>query len=233
MSSVNTLSRLSRPQWAAIKAGVVKGLDLKTVHDQVCAEREATIKVVQEAMEKISTQFSTRSRVKREGARIVEDFLKKAREGADVEDMAAVLENAVYRDILRRYADAADPLAAMTMENILKLDLSYRSARLAKSKANGAGGDSEAARIALRAASSAFEKVLSMLRGEARSSAEAARDGFTEWASKTFGAENVKELAREKNEIERLSRLARERAARARRDREGTAGARAASGMAG
>jgi len=68
---------------------------------------------------------------KRKGADIVRDFLEKARDGADVSDLETVLTNAVYLDLLRRYALESDDI---TFRDLLKLTSDFRKARVAAMK---------------------------------------------------------------------------------------------------
>jgi len=142
-SCVNTESGLSETQKSLIKQGALEGEEWKTVHDIVCGEKPVTQSLVKRMMEQYSARQSVKTHAKLEGARVIRDFLQGVREGSDVEDLAALLELALYHDMLRRYAQAADPLVSMTMEQILKLDIAYRGARLARNKRDRTTGNNE------------------------------------------------------------------------------------------
>ncbi len=142
-SCVNTESGLTGTQKSLIKQGALEGADWKTVHDIVCGEKPVTQSLVKRMMEQCSARRSVKIHAKQEGARIIRDFLQGVRDGSDVEDLAALLELALYHDMLRRYAEAADPLVSMTMEQILKLDIAYRGARLARKKQDSTTGNNE------------------------------------------------------------------------------------------
>lgn len=129
MPSPNTPAQLTDTQDAIIRRAVLDGADWKSAYEQVCAIRPVTQSLVRQMMERYSQTLAVRGHAKREGAALIRQFYQSAREGAPVEELSALLELAVYHDILRRYAQSADPLVSMTMEQILKLDLSYRAAR--------------------------------------------------------------------------------------------------------
>ena len=133
-SVINLAGRLNEQQKSLIKQGVLEGKEWKEVHALVSGIAPVTQALVKEMMEKYSSGLHVKAEAKLEGARLIEQFLKEAKEGADVDSMAALLEQALYRDILRRYMEAGDPLVSMTMEQLLKLDITYRTARLARQK---------------------------------------------------------------------------------------------------
>ena len=212
MTSVNTPSRLNDEQMAVIRQGTVKGREWKEVYDNVCAIRPATQSVVRETMEKVASESGAKSEIKREGTRLVREFLHRAKEGADVDDMAAVLENAVYHDLLRRYADAGDPLVSMTMDQLLKLDLSYRSARLSKTKHEDAARDERMSKLAARVCMETLDRIVSLTGDRAaREQVKKTRGPLIRWARKKYGTDNIEQLEKDRNEIERLSSLIRRR----------------------
>lgn len=225
-SVVNTVSRLGEEQMAVIRRGAVGKKDIRQVHEEVCAVRPATQKVVREAMEKVAGEMNARSDAKREGARLVRGFLKMAKEGADIDDMAAALEQAVYRDILRRYAEAGDPLVSMTMEQLLRLDLSYRSARLSKRKEEGR--EAAPSKLVARVCVETFEKIVELSGGHGGKGLRELKGKVLGWAKARYGEENVLEIENEEKEIERLSRLFK----RSRGAGKGKAGPRKAFGLA-
>ena len=219
-SGVNTESGLTPELKAVIWQGVLERKDWRAVYDEACAVRPVTQRLVKETMEKLAAEFSGRVEAKREGTLIVREFLRKAAEGADVDDMAAVLEQAVYRDLLRRYSESGDPLGPMTVEQLLKIDLSYRSARAARTRRESKTSDARASRLAARVCLETFDKVAQLLGEGARGRLERIKKPLVDWASKTYGEENVSELMKERNEIEKLASLVRGKGRRGHHKRE-------------
>jgi len=102
---------------------------------------KATQKQIARRMEECLRNTDTKKRFKKKGADIVAKFLEGAREGADVRDLQAVLEQAVYFDCLRRYASDENFLLDMSPRDLLKITSEYRKQKLksASEKAAAAG----------------------------------------------------------------------------------------------
>ena len=132
--TVNTPAGLTDQQKALIKQMSMEKADWKQVHATVSGIKPVTQKLVKEMMESLAAGVCLKANAKKEGAQLIEKFLNGAKEGAEVDDLAALLEQALYRDILRRYADSGEPLVSMTMEQLLNLDLKYRNTRLAQAR---------------------------------------------------------------------------------------------------
>lgn len=77
--------------------------------------------------------------LKRKGADLVSEFLEKAMGGGDISELQTVLSNAVYLDMLRRYAAEEEPLDGIGMKDLLKLTNDYERIRLASRRADGKG----------------------------------------------------------------------------------------------
>lgn len=90
--------------------------------------------------EKNRRLVETKQYLKRKGADLVAEFLEKARGGGDPSDLQTVLTNAVYLDLLRRYAAEEEPLDGIGMKELLKLSNDYWKMRIASRGAAGAGG---------------------------------------------------------------------------------------------
>lgn len=142
-SVVNVAAKLTGEQRGLIRQAALEGRDWRETHELACAIRPVTQTLVRKMMEQSAAELSAKGEAKREGARIIHEFLDNARQGADVDDMAALLEQALYRDILRRYAAAGDPLVSMTMDELLKLAVAY-SASVQARRRDGKGGAKEA-----------------------------------------------------------------------------------------
>lgn len=130
--SNNHSSCLSKSQVAIIRGGVRSGRDWESVWNEVCEEKYVTKTLVRDEMDSVAQMHVKRYGAKREGTRLINELLEKIKDGDDVEGMAALFEQAIYRDILRRYAELADPFVSMSTEQILKLEMAYRSARNGK-----------------------------------------------------------------------------------------------------
>ncbi len=98
-----------------------KSFGLRITQDEITMRRER--------YEKVS---NTKLFFKRKGADIVQEFLEKARGGIDVSDLETVLTNAVYLDLLRRYAIESDEI---NFKDLLKLTSDFRKTRIASLKA--------------------------------------------------------------------------------------------------
>lgn len=132
--SNNHTSCLSANQLALIRSGVREKRDWESVWKEASGEKLLAQKLVREEMDKVAQNDAKISGAKREGTRLINEFLEKIKDGDEVEGMSALFEQAIYRDILRRYAELADPFASMSTEQILKLEMAYRSARAGKHK---------------------------------------------------------------------------------------------------
>ncbi len=130
--SNNHSSCLSENQLKVIRNGVRQKRDWESVCKEVCAEKPVTQKLVRDEMDKVAQMDAKIYGAKREGTRLINEFLEKIKDGDDVDGMAALFEQAIYRDILRRYAELADPFVSMSTEQILKLEMAYRTARGSK-----------------------------------------------------------------------------------------------------
>lgn len=92
-----------------------------------------TLKAIALKKENHEREIGTKKQFKKKGADIVRRFLEKAKEGGDVSDLQAVLEQAVYFDCLRRYAADEDGfLKNVNSKDLLKITHDYQKARLQK-----------------------------------------------------------------------------------------------------
>ena len=78
--------------------------------------------------------IGTKILFKKKGADMVRKFLDTAKEGGDISDLQAVLEQAVYFDCLRRYAaDEDNFLMDVNTKELLKITHEYQKVRLRQS----------------------------------------------------------------------------------------------------
>ncbi|MBI4665358.1 MAG: hypothetical protein HY751_02985 [Nitrospinae bacterium] len=163
-----------------------------------------TLRAVPDDME--TQAMELKRHFKQEGARLIREFLERAKTGSDVEDMAALLELAIYRDLLRRYADDDKALERISMEQLLKLDIYYRRARLQARREESRSKDSAAIKkTAARLCVKILAKVEEMSGEEDQEKIRALRAPLLSWAGAEFDRESIEEMERENDGIERLS----------------------------
>ena len=94
-------------------------------------EEKVTLKTISQKRENHQSRIDTKKLFKKKGADIVRKFLEKAKEGGDISDQQAVLEQAVYFDCLRRYAaDEDNFLQDVNTKDLLKITHDYQKAKL-------------------------------------------------------------------------------------------------------
>ncbi len=208
MSNISHANQLTDEHKTIIRRGAINGDDWRMVHNDVCRVSPVTQRLVKQMMERYASDVAIKSEAKKEGSRMVQEFLQKALDGNDVDDMAAALENAIYRDILRRYADAGDALVSMTMEQVLKMEMTYRASRLTqKKRATDMKEPGQVAKLSARICMEMIDRLGALVDEDVRPQLEKYKKPLLEWAAREFGNENITEILNERNEIERLSRL--------------------------
>lgn len=149
--------------------------------------------------------LNAKKEAKKEGSKLIEIFLADAKDGAEVDDMAALLEQALYRDILRRYMEDEDAIKQIGLEQLLKLDISYRKIRIASDKEGRVGLDAKKIeRWAARYTGEVFNKIVT-LAGEKGKCIAPFKKPLIDWAKQKFGHESFTEIERERKEIEKLN----------------------------
>lgn len=105
-------------------------------------EEKVTLRAIIRRKARLETEIGTKKLFKQRGADIVQKFLDTVKEGGDVGDLQAVLEQAVYFDCLRRYAADEDGfLKDVNPKDLLKITHDYQKARLRKaSSPNSSNG---------------------------------------------------------------------------------------------
>lgn len=66
---------------------------------------------------------------KKTGAKLVGEFLEKAREGEDVSHLQSVLEHAVYIDCLNRYSTDTEAFNDWSLKDVIKVSNDYKKMR--------------------------------------------------------------------------------------------------------
>ena len=94
-------------------------------------EEKVTLRTIARRKARLEAEIGTKKLFKQKGADIVQKFLDTVKEGKDVGDLQAVLEQAVYFDCLRRYAADEDGfLKDVNPKDLLKITHDYQKARL-------------------------------------------------------------------------------------------------------
>jgi len=133
-SAVKNVARIVSPEAEILIADSLRaGLSPRQIQRRLREELEEkiTLKTISQKKENHDKQIGTKKHFKKKGADIVRKFLEKAKEGDDVSDLQAVLEQAVYFDCLRRYAaDEDNFLQDVNAKDLLKITHDYQKARL-------------------------------------------------------------------------------------------------------
>jgi len=143
-SAVKNIARTVSPEAEVLIAdGLRAGHTPRTIQTRIRKklEEKITLKTISQKKENHDRQVGTKKLFKQKGADIVRKFLEKAKEGGDVSDLQAALEQAVYRDCLRRYAAEEDNfLQDVNTKELLKITHDYQKARLRAASANSSNG---------------------------------------------------------------------------------------------
>ena len=210
MSPVNKPSGLTDTQMEIIRKCTLEKRDFDTTWHRIRNTKPAmTKKLVREMMEVYSAQLSARSTAKQEGAEMVEQYLNNVRDGVDVDDMTTLLEQALYRDILRRYSQLDDPLVGMTMEQVLKIDIAYRGSRLSRLKYEKDTNKTtpQLDKFSANLISETLDQVKLQANGTLDKDIDEIRELVMEWAGNTYGKTTIEEVENDRNEIEQLRQL--------------------------
>ncbi|GMT42513.1 MAG: hypothetical protein IEMM0002_0924 [bacterium] len=103
-------------------------------------DEKVTLREILRSSDEYRQKIDTKKVFKKKGADIVRKFLKGIKKGTDVSDLQTVLEQAVYFDCLRRYADEEDTfLQKINPKDLLKITSDYQKLRLQRlgEKSNG------------------------------------------------------------------------------------------------
>ncbi|MBI5816684.1 MAG: hypothetical protein HZB29_13865 [Nitrospinae bacterium] len=190
---------LSDEQKDAVERAFAAGSPKAEILREALALGPAREEDVADEIEKMEAAAQLKRHFKKEGARIIRDFLDRAKAGSDVDDIAALLELAIYRDLLRRCAEDEKSLGRISMEQLLKFDIHYRRVRIATKKVDESSPATAAKtrKLAARMLVRIVEKIES-LGGQVKS----LHDPLMEWAKEEFGEKFVAEADGELNEIE-------------------------------
>ena len=94
-------------------------------------EEKVTLRTIARRKARLEAEIGKKKLFKKKGADIVRKFLETVKEGKDVGDLQAVLEQAVYFDCLRRYAADEDGfLQDVNTKELLKITHDYQKVRL-------------------------------------------------------------------------------------------------------
>ena len=197
---------ITTEQKAAIERGLASGASFDAIRREVLSKGYVPDEDIRDEIDRLGQVLELRRHFKKEGARLMREFVDRLKSGSDVEDMSAMLELAIYRDLLRRYAEDDKALDRISIEQLLKLDIHYRRVRIAwrRDVVNGKGAGA-AKKLSARMLPKIVDKLASLAGGEVAGEINALRGQLMDWAKGEFGRENVEEIEREENEIEQLS----------------------------
>lgn len=129
--------KLSPDAEKIISGGLRCGDSAKKIQNRI--KKELDEKVAQKTINNLKTVYDRSLRTKRffkkKGADIVREFLEKAKGGTDVSDLQAVVTQAVYTDLFRRYESEDDALKGIGMKDLLMLTRDYQKLNLACKRA--------------------------------------------------------------------------------------------------
>lgn len=161
---------------------------------------------LRDEFDEISQVVDLRRQLKKEGARLMREFIGRVKNGSDVDDMAAMLEIAIYRDLLRRYMEDDKALTGVPIDKLLMIDIHYRRARIAGHMALASGKGADAAKkLAARMLPKIVGKLVSLADENMAAQIKSLLPQIMEWAKAELGRENIEEMENEENELERLN----------------------------
>jgi len=205
MSDETMNQDLTEKQMRAMERGVYAGLDTDCIIGAVLALGEADKADVETEIEKARAAFDLKKHFKKEGARLIREFLERAKSGSDVDDISALLELAIYRDLLRRYAEDERSLSNIPMDELLKLDLSYRRVRLAGKKAEFSSKDAASLKnLSAKVCVSLIDKIGTLVGDEAKVEIQLVKESLVDWAKKQYGEVNVEGVSSELRELSEI-----------------------------
>ncbi len=146
-SARKTAAEKVPPKAEAIIAELLRsGMTPRRIQNRLRKElgEKVTLNAITRRKVRLEREIGTKKAFKKKGADIVQKFLDGVKEGGDVSDLQAVLEQAVYFDCLRRYAADEDGfLNDMNPKDLLKITHDYQKARLRKAAAGPDSGNSK------------------------------------------------------------------------------------------
>ncbi|MBF0292015.1 MAG: hypothetical protein HQK86_07635 [Nitrospinae bacterium] len=208
MSEAVSTGEITPAQKKLIEKGVIAGLSFEAIRARVRELGHVGNDDLRDEVDGISQALELRRQFKKEGVRLMREFVGRVKNGSDVEDMAAMIEISIYRDLLRRYTEDEKTLERIPTEQLLKLDVRYRMARIAcqRELVNGKGADA-AKKLAARLLPKIVNKLVSFADERMAEQIKALIPQTMEWAKAELGRENIEEMENEGNELERLNAL--------------------------
>lgn len=231
MSEALSTGEITPAQRKLIEKGVAAGLPFEAIRARVRELGHVSSDDLRDEVDGITQVIELRRQFKKEGVRLMREFMGRIRSGSDVDDMAAMLELAIYRDLLRRYTENEKALENIKLEELLRIDIQYRRARIASQRelANGKGANS-AKKLAARMLPKIVNKLVSLADENMATAINDLLPEFMEWARAELGRENVEEIEKDEHGIEQLNAIIAEDCASG--DSKGEAGHEKAHGLA-
>ena len=199
------MAKLSKAQIDVIKQGAMEGTPLATLTGIARKLGPVTQAEVAKIVEPDIAVRDQKREAKKEGTDLLGKFVQNARDGAEVDDMAALIEHALYRDILRRYAEGKSEIDELGISELFKLDLSYRKVRLTREKAEKSDSyGKKMERWAATYSGQLFDKVAQLAEKKGADIAPLKKE-LMAWVKRRFSSESFDEAEMEQKQIEQLN----------------------------
>jgi hypothetical protein len=208
MSELLSKGGITQAQKNRIERCVAAGDDFEAIYIRVRELGHASKEELRDEVDGQRQVIELRRQFKREGVRLMRDFMNRVRTGSDVDDMAAMLELAIYRDLLRRYTENEKALEEVKLEALLRIDIQYRRVRIASQAQllNGKGADA-AKKLTARMLPKIVARLVSLADEKTATAIKALVPETVEWAKGELGRENIEEMEKDEHGIEQLNAL--------------------------
>lgn len=206
MSEPLSIGGITPTQRKIIEKEIASGTSFDDIYIRVRELGRASKEELRDEVDGQTQVIGLRRQLKKESVRVMSEFMGRVRSGSDVDDMAAMLELAIYRDLLRRYTENDKALEEVKLEALLRIDIQYRRVRLASQAQliNGKGADA-AKKLTARMLPKIVAKLVALADGQTATAIKALVPETVEWAKAELGRENIEEMEKDEHGIEQLN----------------------------
>lgn len=203
-----SIGGITPTQRKIIEKEIASGTSFEAIYTRVRELGHASKEELRDEVDGQTQVIGLRRQLKKEGVRVMSEFMGRVRSGSDVDDMAAMLEIAIYRDLLRRYTENDKALEGIPLDKLLMIDIHYRRARIASQAQllNGKGADA-AKKLTARMLPKIVNKLVSLADENLATAIKALVPETVEWAKGELGRENIEEMEKDEHGIEQLTAL--------------------------
>jgi hypothetical protein len=208
MGELLSTGQITPAQKNRIERCVAAGDDFEAIYTRVRELGHVTREELRDEVDGQMQVIGLRRQLKKESVRVMSEFMGRVRSGSDVDDMAAMLEIAIYRDLLRRYTENDKALEGIPLDKLLMIDIHYRRARIASQAQllNGKGADA-AKKLTARMLPKIVNKLVSLADENMSTAINGLIPEVMEWAKAELGREYIEEIEKEGNEREQLNAI--------------------------